>query len=177
MGGNRCSDSSEVIIFCVDYNDICVVRCRESAQKLKCPLWVVTLKVIIKDNQIALTQVFRLLTVDQVSTIVDVDLSALRRSGEEFPVELTISPIRIGDVYEFSAFLRDVSEQFDAAENIARAQRLATMNLAEDAAASRKQAERVEERLNLALQSARVGTWKTDVCTITCSIPGWRLKR
>ena len=91
------------------------------------------------------------------------NLSALRRSGEEFPVELTISPIRIGDVYEFSAFLRDVSEQFDAAENIARAQRLATMNLAEDAAASRKQAERVEERLNLALQSARVGTWNWDV--------------
>ena len=91
------------------------------------------------------------------------NLSALRRSGEEFPVELTISPIQIGDVYEFSAFLRDVSEQVRAAEHIARAQRLAEMNLAEDAAAARKEAERVEERLNLALQSARVGTWNWDV--------------
>ncbi len=91
------------------------------------------------------------------------DLFALRRSGEEFPVELTISPIRVGDVYEFSAFLRDVSEQFIVAEKMATAQRLAARNLAEDAAEARKRAERVEERLNLALQSARVGTWNWNV--------------
>lgn len=91
------------------------------------------------------------------------NLSALRRSGEEFPVELTISPIRIGDVYEFSAFLRDVSEQFHAAENMAKSQRLAAMTLAEDATVARRQAEQVEERLNLALQSARAGTWNWDV--------------
>jgi len=38
-------------------------------------------------------------------------LSALRRSGEEFPIELTISPLQIGPTIEFSAFVRDLSEQ------------------------------------------------------------------
>jgi PAS domain S-box-containing protein len=39
------------------------------------------------------------------------ELTALRRSGEEFPVELTISPLRIGARTEFSAFLRDTTER------------------------------------------------------------------
>lgn len=89
------------------------------------------------------------------------DLSALRRSGEEFPVELTISPIRVGDVDEFSAFLRDVSEQSHAAGTMVWDQSLAAINLAH--AAAQEHAEQVEERLNLALQSARVGTWNWDV--------------
>ena len=38
-------------------------------------------------------------------------LSALRRNGTEFPIELTISPLQIGPVIEFSAFVRDLSEQ------------------------------------------------------------------
>ena len=91
------------------------------------------------------------------------ELSALRRSGEEFPVELTISPIRLGGRFEFCAFLRDISDRFRAAEQIAQAQSLATRNLTEDAAAARKRAEQAEERLNLALKSACVGTWSWDV--------------
>lgn len=91
------------------------------------------------------------------------ELSALRRTGEEFPVELTISSVRIGEAYEFSAYLRDISDQTRAVEQAARVQRLTELNLAEDAAAARKRAEQVEERLNLALQSARVGTWNWDV--------------
>ncbi|MEJ7595929.1 MAG: PAS domain S-box protein [Planctomycetaceae bacterium] len=62
------------------------------------------------------------------------ELSALRRTGEEFPVELTISPIRVGSQFEFCAFLRDISARFCVAEQNARAQDLATRNLAEDAA-------------------------------------------
>ena len=91
------------------------------------------------------------------------ELSALRRTGEEFPVELTISPIRLGDRFEFCAFLRDTSERFRAAEQMAQAQLLATRSLTEDAAAARKRAEQAEERLNLALKSACVGTWSWDV--------------
>ncbi len=91
------------------------------------------------------------------------EFSALRRSGEEFPVELTISPIRLGDRFEFCAFLRDTSERFRAAEQMAQAQLLATRSLTEDAAAARKRAEQAEERLNLALKSACVGTWSWDV--------------
>jgi len=98
------------------------------------------------------------------------ELSALRRNGEEFPVELTIFPIRVGERFEFCAFLRDISERFHAAERAAQAQHLAARNLSEDAAAERKRAERAEERLNLALKSASVGTWSWDVA---CDLIHW----
>lgn len=47
-----------------------------------------------------------------------VEVQALRRDGSEFPAELTISPIRWQDKYEFCAFIRDVSEQKNAAEQL-----------------------------------------------------------
>ena len=40
-----------------------------------------------------------------------IELSALKRSGEEFPVELSVWPVRVGDSHVFSAFLRDISER------------------------------------------------------------------
>jgi PAS domain S-box-containing protein len=43
-----------------------------------------------------------------------VEVLALHRKGHEFPVELAISPARIGEVYFFSAFLRDITEQKEA---------------------------------------------------------------
>jgi PAS domain S-box-containing protein len=43
-----------------------------------------------------------------------VEVLALHRDGHEFPVELAISPARIGEVYFFSAFLRDITEQKEA---------------------------------------------------------------
>jgi PAS domain S-box-containing protein len=39
------------------------------------------------------------------------ELSALHRDGHEFPVELTITPIRRGDSYLFSAFVHDITER------------------------------------------------------------------
>jgi len=40
------------------------------------------------------------------------ELSALHRSGREFPIELTVtSPTRFGEGYFFGAFLRDISER------------------------------------------------------------------
>jgi PAS domain S-box-containing protein len=39
------------------------------------------------------------------------ETTALRRDGVEFPVELTISPIRIADSFIFSAFIRDITER------------------------------------------------------------------
>ncbi len=38
-----------------------------------------------------------------------IELSALKRDGNEFPVELTIWPLEVGDSYQFNAFVRDVS--------------------------------------------------------------------
>ena len=40
-----------------------------------------------------------------------VELPAQHRDGHEFPVELSIVPIRLGEKYEFSAFIRDISER------------------------------------------------------------------
>lgn len=40
-----------------------------------------------------------------------IELSGLRRNGSEFPVELAISNLHIGDQHLFTAFLRDLAEQ------------------------------------------------------------------
>ena len=42
------------------------------------------------------------------------EISALRRSGEEFPIELAIVPIRLGTRTLFSAFVRDITERLRA---------------------------------------------------------------
>ena len=40
-----------------------------------------------------------------------IEISALHRDGHEFPIELSITPLKIADKYEFSAFLRDITER------------------------------------------------------------------
>jgi len=40
-----------------------------------------------------------------------VEIEALHREGHEFPVELTISAMRVGDGYVFNAFLHDITER------------------------------------------------------------------
>ncbi len=60
-----------------------------------------------------------------------IEFSALRRDGSEFPVEMTISPIRYGSEWIFSAFLHDITE---------RKQAEAELRLARDAAEAASQA-------------------------------------
>ena len=38
-----------------------------------------------------------------------IEITAINSSGREFPVELTIVPIKIGDIYSATAFIRDIS--------------------------------------------------------------------
>ncbi|MDH3675261.1 MAG: PAS domain S-box protein, partial [Anaerolineae bacterium] len=45
-----------------------------------------------------------------------IEITALHRSGREFPVELTVNPVRIDDSVAFSAFVRDITERKRASE-------------------------------------------------------------
>ncbi|MBA3259690.1 MAG: PAS domain S-box protein [Gemmatimonadales bacterium] len=40
-----------------------------------------------------------------------IEITALRRNGEEFPVELTVVPVRVDGYWVFSAFIRDLTER------------------------------------------------------------------
>ncbi len=40
-----------------------------------------------------------------------IEITALRRDGSEFPVELSITPLKAGEAYTFSAFIRDLSQR------------------------------------------------------------------
>jgi PAS domain S-box-containing protein len=40
-----------------------------------------------------------------------IELSALHRDGHEFPVELAITPMRVGNAVGFSAFVRDITDR------------------------------------------------------------------
>ena len=47
-----------------------------------------------------------------------IEITALRRDGSEFPVELTITPLKSGDSWTFSSFVRDISERRRAEEKL-----------------------------------------------------------
>jgi len=46
------------------------------------------------------------------------EITALRKDATEFPIELTIAPIKVAGEYSFSSFIRDISEQKRAAAQI-----------------------------------------------------------
>ena len=48
-----------------------------------------------------------------------IEVTARHKDGREFPVELSVSPARIGEVYMFSAFLRDITDRRRAERRLA----------------------------------------------------------
>jgi PAS domain S-box-containing protein len=40
-----------------------------------------------------------------------IEIMALHRNGYEFPVEIAVSPVRVGEAYFFSAFVRDITDR------------------------------------------------------------------
>ena len=47
-----------------------------------------------------------------------IEITALRRDGAEFPVELTITPLKSGDTWTFSSFIRDITARRQAEEDL-----------------------------------------------------------
>jgi PAS domain S-box-containing protein len=50
-----------------------------------------------------------------------IEITALRKSGEEFPIELTIFPLVFQDQHYFTAFIRDITEIKKSKENMLKA--------------------------------------------------------
>jgi two-component system NtrC family sensor kinase len=71
------------------------------------------------------------------------EITALRRDGSEFPIELTISPIRLGEHYFFAAFIHDITNRTRHQEEI-RVTR---------------------ERFDLAVRGSNDGIWDWDIRT------------
>lgn len=46
------------------------------------------------------------------------ELTAIHQDGHEFPVELTVSPMKLGEEYIFSAFIRDITKQKQAEQEL-----------------------------------------------------------
>lgn len=47
-----------------------------------------------------------------------IEITAVRRSGEEFPIELAITPFQVDSVYHFTAFIADISLRKAAEERV-----------------------------------------------------------
>jgi PAS domain S-box-containing protein len=53
-----------------------------------------------------------------------VELTAIRKDGREFPVELSVTPIRVGGDLSFSAFLRDITERKQLLQHLIESQKM-----------------------------------------------------
>jgi PAS domain S-box-containing protein len=82
------------------------------------------------------------------------ELTALHKNGREFPVELTITPIRLGATYLFSSFLHDITERKRAQEQL----RLQNTQLQEMARSEREAHEALKKAQSQLVQSEKLAS-------------------
>ena len=58
-----------------------------------------------------------------------IEITALRRDGREFPVELTVNAARLGEDWLFSAFLRDITERRQLEHQLRQSQKMEAVGL------------------------------------------------
>ena len=49
-----------------------------------------------------------------------IELMALHRDGREFPVEMTVSPVRVRGGFSFNAFMHDISERKQVEQEVVK---------------------------------------------------------
>lgn len=92
------------------------------------------------------TETLAFLTADKESLVGRViELAALKKSGAEFPIELSVAAVKLRGKWVTIVVIRDITERIRAQETLLRS----------------------EERLNLALDAAHMGTWDLDLTTGT----------
>jgi two-component system sensor histidine kinase/response regulator len=81
-----------------------------------------------------------------------IEVQALRRDGGEFPAEISIAPVRVGEQYLFVAFIRDVTERKRAEQQLrfareAEAERARLAELGRDVGIALSQGDTLRELL------------------------------